>query len=97
MTGAPGAGAWRHRESTYAGSTTRVYMNGQLQNTEEIGAGLVNTHAVADDGLTPLPFRLAHAREDNGNPGLQASLSLAAVRIHDGVLTDADTPNKYLS
>ena len=97
VTGAPAAGAWHHLAYTYDGSTTRVYMNGLLQNTEELGAGLVNTHAVDDDGLTPLPFRLAHSREDNGNPGLQASLSLAAVRIHDGVLTDADMLNNYLA
>jgi hypothetical protein len=95
VAGAPAAGAWHHLTYTYDGATTRVYMNGVLQNEEELGAGSVNTHAVDDDGETPFPFRLAHSREDNGNPGLVASLSLAAVRVHDGVLTEEEIVNNY--
>ena len=95
VSGAPAAGAWHHLTYTYDGETTRVYMNGVLQNEEELGSGVVNTHAVDDDGETPFPFRLAHSREDNGNPGLVASLSLAAVRVHDGVLTEDEVLNNY--
>ncbi|MDE0594899.1 MAG: hypothetical protein OSB65_06610, partial [Roseibacillus sp.] len=95
--GAPAAGTWHHLTYTYDGTTTRAYMNGILQNEEELGAGSVNTHAVDDDGVTPFPFRLGHSREDNGNPGLVASLSLAVVRVHDGVLSSGEILNNYLA
>ncbi|MDA0814074.1 MAG: hypothetical protein O3C21_17000, partial [Verrucomicrobia bacterium] len=96
VTDAPIAGTWHHLTYTYDGTTTRVYMNGVLQNEEVLGAGVVTTHAVDDDGETPFPFRLAHSREDNGTPGLVASLSLAVVRVHDGVLKDEEVLNNYL-
>lgn len=97
VTAAPAASSWQHLVYTYDGTTTRVYTNGILQNEEELGAGLVDTHALDDDGITPFPFRLAHAGNDDGTPALGASASLAAVRVHDGVLTREQALNNYLA
>ena len=57
-------------------------------NRSELGAGVVNTH-VGDF------FRLAHSIQSSGAPALFGSLSLAQVRIHDGVLSDADVLNNF--
>ena len=53
VTDAPIAGTWHHLTYTYDGTTTRVYMNGVLQNEEVLGAGVVTTHAVS---ISSRPF-----------------------------------------
>ena len=62
--GAPQAGVWHHLVYTYDGQTTRVYSDGVLQNSEALGAGVINTHAnlpinlatqIETDGVTPTP------------------------------------------
>jgi hypothetical protein len=83
--GSPTPGVWHYLVYTYDGGgaegegTTRVYANGQLQNSEFHGN--LNTH----DGL---PFVLGGQNNEAGTPaGFNQGLSLARVRIHDTVLT----------
>lgn len=85
----PTAGQWHHLVYTYDGNATRVYEGGTLQNFESIGA--VDAH----DGIDML---IAAQMEPNGTsvtPTLRGSLSLGRVRVHDGVLTDADVKNNH--
>jgi CotH protein/lamin tail-like protein/concanavalin A-like lectin/glucanase superfamily protein/Big-like domain-containing protein len=89
--GAPQAGVWHHLVYTFDGQTTRVYADGVLQNSEFLGPGVINTHA-------NLPINLATQIEADGvtpTPTLRGSLTLARVRIHDGVLTPAQIVNNY--
>jgi len=89
--GAPVPGRWHHLVYTYDGTMTRVYVDGELSNQELLGPGAINTHTntsiclatqLEPDGITP-------------TPGLRGSLSMARVRIHDGVLSGAQVLNNY--
>ncbi len=85
----PAAGQWHHLVYTYDGNVTRVYEGGTLQNIETIGA--VDAH----DGIDML---IAAQMDSNGNTvtaSLRGSLSIGRVRVHDGVLTDADVKNNH--
>src|SRR5687767_7094081 len=89
--GAPQAGFWHHLVYTFDGQTTRVYADGVLQNSELVGAGVINTHAGT-------PINLATQLETDGvtpTPTLRGTLTLARVRIHDGVLSPAQIANNY--
>lgn len=89
--GAPAAGQWHHLVYTYDGTTTRVYSDGALANSETLGAGVINTHANT-------AIVLAAQLEADGTTvtgALRGSLLLAKVRIHDGVLTPAQVANNY--
>ncbi|NCF89269.1 MAG: hypothetical protein GWQ05_22955 [Verrucomicrobiaceae bacterium] len=54
-------------------------MNGVLANSETIA---VNTHTVADDGTTPLPFVVGNQNEPNGTQSnaLLGSLSFSSMQ-----------------
>ena len=89
--GSAPAGRWHHLAYTYDGTTTRVYVDGELSNQEVLGANVINTHTntsiclatqLEPDGVTPTPT-------------LRGSLSMARVRIHDGVLSGAQVRNNY--
>jgi hypothetical protein len=89
--GAPEAGVWHHLVYTYDGQVTRVYADGAIQNSETLGQGVINTHA-------NLPICLATQMEADGvtpTPTLRGSLTIARVRVHDGVLTPAQILNNY--
>ncbi|HNR97837.1 MAG TPA: hypothetical protein PKX48_04065 [Planctomycetota bacterium] len=89
--GAPAAGRWHHLVYTYDGTTTRVYADGVLWNSEKVGAGAINTHAGT-------PIVLASQIESDGfslATGMRGSLSLARVRVHDGVLAAAEVAHNY--
>lgn len=89
--GAPQAGVWHHLVYTFDGQTTRVYADGVLQNSEFLGSGIINTHA-------SLPINFATQIEADGvtpTPTLRGSLTLARVRVHDGVLAPAQIVNNY--
>lgn len=90
VTGGPIPDSWHHLVYTYDGTTTRLYMDGQIQNTEVLGAGVINTA----DGF---PIRLAHAIHANGNAEILGSVSLATVYVHDGVLSDQDVLRNYVA
>ncbi len=84
--GAPTQGAWHYLVYTYDDSTTRVYSDGVLQNSE---ASSLATHA-------DLPFVIGGQNNDQGVPaGFNSGLSIARVRIHDTVLSDGDISTNY--
>ncbi len=89
--GAPEAGVWHHLAYTYDGTTTRVYSDGVLMNSEELGAGVINTH-----GDTPFVL----AQQWNGDAmtwagGLAGRLAIASVRVHDDVLSPCQISHNY--
>jgi len=89
--GAPQVGLWHHLVYTYDGTTTRVYSDGVLANSEVLGAGAVNTHPNTS-------ILLAAQLESDGvtvTGGLRGNLAIGRVRIHDGVLSDAQILNNY--
>ncbi len=82
--GSPVPGTWHHLAYTYDGNTTRVYADGVLANSEVIG-GIINTHAAPKISIAQ--------QHDNAagtfTGGLQGTMVIGAVRIHDGVLDDS--------
>lgn len=87
--GAPPADQWHHLVYTFDGTTTRVYADGVLKNSEFLGAGTLNTHPGQ-------PIRVA---AQNNYAGGQAvflgTLSIGRIRIHDGVLEADDVLHHY--
>lgn len=86
--GAPAAGVWHHLVYTFDGSTTRVYVDGALANSE---VTTVNT--------LPLP-PISLAAQNTTDAGvldnsLRGALALGRVRIHDGALSAADVTQNY--
>ncbi len=78
----PAAGAWRHLVYTYSGNVTGVFIDGARANTKTL-AGPLNTFAGE-------PINIACQRDTaNGTRSLFFSGYLNSVRIHGGVLTDA--------
>ena len=96
--GAPSSGQWHHLVYTYDGTTTRVYADGCLvdeaaceTNSEELGAGVINT-------FTPSKVTIASQLEPDGmvlTGVLRGTLSIAELRVHDGVLTPAQIQNNF--
>jgi hypothetical protein len=87
----PPAAQWHHLVYTYDGSTTRVYADGVLANSELLGAGVINTYANTS-------ILLAAQLEPDGvsvTTALRGTLTLAKVRIHDGFLTPSQIVNNY--
>lgn len=85
-------GQWTHVAYTYDGATTTttVYSDGQVADTEVLTAPLA-THATDNnaDNPAPLRFLLGAQNEANGavTDGLRGSLSIARLRVYDGVLS----------
>jgi len=94
----PQPGVWHHLVYTSGPDAdnegsfiTKVYADGVFANSESVGLGTINTHA-------DTPVVLA-SQLDNATPvftnALRGSLSLAKVRIHNAVLTDAEIAAAY--
>lgn len=90
-------GRWTYVVYTYDGTTqtTTVYSDGEVANTEVLGAPLV-THAT-DTAGAGLPFRIASQNEANGSAttGLRGSLSIARLRVHDTAIDAATVSSNY--
>src|SRR5688572_29406519 len=92
----PVAGTWHHLTYTFNGAeaggttpTTRVYVDGVQVNQEVLAPGIINT-------WTPYNFRLGAALAGNeANLEIFASLALARVRVHDGVLSPTQITNNF--
>jgi hypothetical protein len=87
----PPAGTWHHLVHTFDGATTRIYVDGQLANSEVLGEGATNVHP--DTAIT-----LGAQLDPDGSTvtqGLRGSLTLGKVRIYEGVLTDAQIAANY--
>ncbi|UCD51733.1 MAG: discoidin domain-containing protein, partial [Phycisphaerales bacterium] len=86
----PEANNWWYLVYTHDGSTTRLYVNGELEAEED--------HSLDTYGGTPI--RVA-AQADGTGAGVDAGFnftgSIAEVRIHDGVLSPADIANNFVS
>ena len=88
---APAARLWHHLAWTYDGTTTRVYADGVMVNSEVLAPGVINTHP-------DTPINIASQTEGDGvtpTGGLRGSLTIGKLRIHDGVLTDAQIAANY--
>ncbi|HUR44291.1 MAG TPA: LamG-like jellyroll fold domain-containing protein [Candidatus Saccharimonadales bacterium] len=88
LGGSPAGGQWHHLVYTYDGTTTRVYSDGVLQNSESTP---LNTWATT-------PISLATQLDnDAGVPtgGLRGSLTLARVRIHADAMSASDILDNY--
>jgi hypothetical protein len=88
----PALGILHHLVYTYDGATTvKLYRDGQLVVTRTLGM-------VLDTGAT-LPINLfVQNNKDTGalsNNSLPASMLVNSIRVHDGVLTDAQVLNNY--
>jgi Concanavalin A-like lectin/glucanases superfamily len=86
----PAANNWWHLVYTHDGTTSRLYVNGELE-TE-------GTHSLNTFGGTPI--RVAAQADGTGagaDAGFNFTGSIAEVRIHDGVLSAADIANNFVS
>jgi hypothetical protein len=90
VIGSPSIRTWHLLTYTFDGTTTRVYIDGALANSEVLPTNAINTH-------TNTPITLAAQMEaDTSVTGiLRGSLDLARLRIHDGVLSDAQVLANY--
>ena len=78
----PSAGAWHHLAYTYSANVVRVFIDGVPANTKTLSGPL--------DTFAGEPINLACQRDSaNGTRSLYFSGYLNTVRIHGGVLTDA--------
>jgi hypothetical protein len=83
---------WTYIVQTFDGTTHNVYVDGQLANTEGApNTTLINTAAVANDLVTPLPFRIGR---QNTAPGSISGVGdenyvISRVRVHDTALSAA--------
>jgi hypothetical protein len=87
----PAARNWHHLVWTYDGTTTRVYADGVLANSEVLAPGVINT---APD----TPVNIGSQTEADGftpTGALRGTLTVGKLRIHDGVLTDAQILANY--
>jgi len=85
--GNPPSGTWRYLVLTYDGTMSRVYDNGTLKNSKAL---TLATHA-------GYPICIATENDDSGNPGARpGSLSIAAARIHTGVLSENQIKSNFI-
>jgi hypothetical protein len=93
--GAPEANQWHHLVYTFDAETTRVYANGVLWNEENV----VENFGVELNTYEAPPIAIASQWDDDFNltAGIRGSLAIGKVRIHDGVLTDAQILANYES
>jgi hypothetical protein len=86
--GVPAAGEWHHLVYTFDGATQKIYIDGVLKNSENIG---LNTWPVP-------PITIAGQLEDdagNVTGGLRGSLTIGRLRIHQEALTAGNVANNY--
>ena len=86
---APAANKWWHLTYTHDGTATRLYVNGEEESVRD---------PITLDTYGGSPIRVA-AQADGTGAGVDAAFnftgSIAAVRIHDGVLSPADVQRNY--
>jgi hypothetical protein len=88
-------GSWNYIVYTFDGTTSSVYSNGALANSEEVP---LNTAAVdTSANASPLHFRVGAANNDNGTvfTGEPPSLTAARIRVHDTALSAAEIQAKF--
>ena len=93
--GGPEAGVWHHLVYTFDGddtATTRVYVDGALQNSDPQGQGIINTHAGTPIVIGQQIVDAAGGLDFSPRSGV---LSIGRVRVHDGVLSDEEVFENY--
>ena len=88
----PTAAKWHHLVHTYDGQTNRVYSDGELIASEKLRPNDIQTHAGSRVTIGT-GIRADHEPEFGT---IRASLAIAIVRIHDGVLTAEQILNNFL-
>ena len=88
--GAPSTGAWHHLVYTFDGTTSRVYADGALRNSEVTGAGVINPLATR-----PIILGAQNLATTGVNVNLASSLAIGRLRIHDGVLSPTAVTNNF--
>lgn len=89
--GPPAAGCWHHLVFTFDGTTTRVYADGVLKNSEVLGPSVINIHSG-----TPISLATQMINEWGVPFGsARGSLTLGRLRIHAGVLSDQQIRANY--
>ncbi|MCC6233093.1 MAG: hypothetical protein IT580_10650 [Verrucomicrobiales bacterium] len=89
--GSPSAGQWHHLVYTFDGTASKVYSDGAYINGETVTPGIIVTHP--DTAIS-----LATQLESDGETptaNLRGTLTLARLRIHDGVLTAEQVAANY--
>ena len=85
--GNPPTSTWRYLVYTYDGTTDRVYDNAAFKNSKVITLSTYSGQHID----------VATQNDSSGNPGaMPGSLSIAAVRIHTGVLSADQIKTNYL-
>jgi len=86
---APAANTWWHLTYTHDGAVTRIYVNGEEESVRD---------PINLDTYSGSPIRVA-AQADGTGAGVDGAFnftgSIAAVRIHDGVLSPADIQRNF--
>ncbi len=84
--GVPRSGEWHHLVYTFDGTTQRLYSDGVLKNSENIGLNLY-----------PIPAITIAAQLDNDTvvSGARSTLGLAKLRIHSAALNAAQVSSNY--
>lgn len=88
----PAAGEWHHLVNTCDGTTNRVYCDGKQVAMEKLQPRDLNTHP--DSHIVLGTGIRADDQPEFGS--IRASLALACVRVHDGVLTPHQILNNFL-
>jgi hypothetical protein len=87
-TSAPASNTWHYFVYTYDGSTSDVYVDGQLAATAVVGALATALN----------PIAIAAQNSSDGPPwgnAVYGQVDIASVRIESGVLTPSDITNNY--
>ena len=90
-------GRWNYIVYTYDGTTSSVYADGVLANSEDVA---LNTWAVDSTAeARPLPFRVGAQNLANGSVAVNepATLVMGRIRVHDVALSAAEVASKFQS
>ncbi len=89
---APEALQWHYLVYTFDGETTRIYVDGILNNIERVGPGMIDSH----EG-TPVAIGVQFEDEKRRfHTAVRGSLSIAQVRVHAGVLSSEEIRENFV-
>ncbi|QJE95363.1 LamG-like jellyroll fold domain-containing protein [Luteolibacter luteus] len=89
--GGPAVGIWHHIVVTYDGNVQKIYVDGALNYTETAGV----LDAFDSQPIYVGSERAFAAPHNDSGTGRQFSGAVGKIRVHSGVLTDANVLNNY--